>query len=406
MKMRLKDTLVVFIATVVAVSAASCSLSKVQPDMNIGKTLLIYIAADNNLASNAERNIQDIMSGDVPYYFNDGTGDVLLVYADISGENPRLMRISKDAYGVVNQEILVEYDQHDSLSDSVMNAVLSYAVRLFPSSEHSLILWSHGTGWLPEGYYSNPYTAGTDGQVVPMITEEDPFAQYVKSFGQDRSSGTEMDIKDLAEVLPTHYRYIMFDACLMGGVEVAYELKDHCEYFVASAAEVLAAGFPYKSIVGDLIDGSFSSLKSVCDAYYDYYREDGATVSVVDTRSLEGLAASCREILRKGGKDSIAELDMTSLQGYFRGNRHWFYDLEDVMAHIAPDNSLLENFRSALDNTVVYKRATDAFVLGGYEQFSIETFSGLSTYVPNPENSVLDEYYRTLAWNKAVGMVE
>lgn len=402
----IKNTVVSFFSAVAAVSAVSCSLGGTQPDMDIGNTLLVYIAADNNLASNAERNIQDIMSGDVPYYFNDGTGDVLLVYADISGENPRLMRISKDAYGVVNQEILVEYDQHDSLSDSVMNAVLSYAVRLFPSSEHSLILWSHGTGWLPEGYYSNPYTAGADGQAVPMIMEEDPFAQYVKSFGQDRSSGTEMDIKDLAEALPTHYRYIMFDACLMGGVEVAYELRNSCDYFVASAAEVLAAGFPYKDIIGDLVDGSLSALKDVCDAYYDCYSDDGATVAVVDAQSLERLAASCKEILRKGGRERIPELDMDSIQGYFRGNRSWFYDLEDVMDRLAPDDTMRENFMNALNSTVVYKRATDAFVLGGYEQFSIETFSGLSTYVPNPENSVLEEYYRTLAWNQAVGMVE
>ena len=63
-------------------------------------------------------------------------------------------------------------------------------------------------------------------------------------------------------------------------------------------------------------------------------------------------------------------------------------------------------FRDALDEAVVYKDNTDEFVLGGYSQFSIKKFSGLSTYIPNPENPILDEYYRTLAWNKAVMMVE
>jgi hypothetical protein len=97
---------------------------------------------------------------------------------------------------------------------------------------------------------------------------------------------------------------------------------------------------------------------------------------------------------------------MDSLQVYFRNGRHWFYDLEDFMSRIAPDDVYFRTFQEALEGAVVYRRATDAFVLGGYEQFPIKTFSGLSTYVPNPENSVLDEYYRTLAWNKAVMMVE
>ena len=67
---------------------------------------------------------------------------------------------------------------------------------------------------------------------------------------------------------------------------------------------------------------------------------------------------------------------------------------------------LYEVFRDALDAAVVYKDNTEEFVLGGYSQFSINKFSGLSTYIPNPENPILDEYYRTLAWNKAVMMVE
>lgn len=389
------------LCVVAVILVSSCSIGN--DKMQIGSTLLIYIAADNNLAYNAELNIQEIMAGDVPVYFNEGAGDVLLVYADIRGENPRLMRISKDAYGAVSQEVLVEYEPQNSLSDSVMSSVLAYAAGLFPSQENSLVLWSHGTGWLPEGYYSNPTAVGADGQAVPVGMSEDPYAGYVKSFGAD--GGYEMDIKDLAEALPVHYRYILFDACLMGGVEVAYELRDKCDYLVVSAAEVLAAGFPYRQVIGDMVDGSVPALQRVCDKYYDYYSEDGATVALVDAGSLDHLAVTCREILRNGGVDSIPDLDMSSLQGYFRQNRHWFYDLGDFMSRISPHESFLEDFRDALDKTVIYKRATADFVLGGIVQFPIKTFSGLSTYVPNPENPVLDEYYRTLAWNQDVRMV-
>ena len=358
------------------VSLSSCNLVE-DKEMDIGNTVLIYIAADNNLASNARHNIEDLKAGDVPVWFNEGRGDVLLVYADIAGEVPRLMRISKDRYGAVATEVLMEYpDTVNSIAPEVMSEVLSYAASLFPSNRNGLVLWSHGTGWLPDDYYSRPYSSS--GTVMPMSLDKDPYAIYVKSFGEDYDATENMDIKDIAQALPVHYSYILFDACLMGGVEVAYELKDCCDYLVSSSAEILAAGFPYKEVSG-----------------YD------------------ALASSVRTVLESGGADSIPELDMDSLQGYFRRlwnghsyyEPHWFYDLGDFISHIAPDEASLDAFQAAIESAVVYRRSTENFVLGNRVQFPIKTFSGLSTYVPNPENSYLDDYYRTLAWNQAVRMV-
>ena len=76
------------------------------------------------------------------------------------------------------------------------------------------------------------------------------------------------------------------------------------------------------------------------------------------------------------------------------------------MQNLNPPADMLAGFSNALESAVVYRLATDNFIIGSTNYFPIKTFSGLSTYVPNPENSVLDEYYKTLAWNKAVMMVE
>ena len=114
--------------------SASCANFEFDRSMSVGKTVLIYMAADNNLAPYARQNLQAVMEGEVPDYFDEGDGNVLLVYADIDGDVPRLMRLSRDRYGVVNSEILVEYEEdQNSASDSVMNAVLTYAAGLFPS---------------------------------------------------------------------------------------------------------------------------------------------------------------------------------------------------------------------------------------------------------------------------------
>ena len=143
----------------VLMPAASCG--KMEYDgmsMDVDRTVLVYMAADNNLASFARKNIEDMKQGEVPSYFDGGSGNVLLVYADIAGEEPRLMRLSKDRFGTVTEETLRVYEEWNSCSDSVMRTVLSDVATLFPSDETGLVLWSHGTGWLPEGITATRYT--------------------------------------------------------------------------------------------------------------------------------------------------------------------------------------------------------------------------------------------------------
>ena len=407
MKTAIKSMKCKFLAAVTAAAVlpfVSCTEIG-EDEMRIDSTVLVYIAADNNLESYARQNIEDIVtSGAVPEYFDSGKGSVLLVYADIRNETPVLMRLSRDRYGEVLKETLVEYDEdQNSMSDSVMNEVLSYAASLFPSERNGLVLWSHGTGWLPDGFYSNPVYGSGVSQAL-MQVEEDPFAAFVKSFGSD--GGSEMDVRDLVRALPVHYSYILFDACFMGGIEVAYELRGCCDYFLGSAAEVLAEGMPYDRITGFLMDGRRPALEELCSAYYEKYMDRGATIALVDTRALDNLASVCRDVFDSAA-DIIPILNMNDMQGYFRGSKHWFYDLDDLISKLAGPEQY-ETFAGAMEEAVLFKQATDVFMVSsgfGSDSFAIKTFSGLSTYVPNPENSYLNEYYRTLAWNRAVRMV-
>ena len=73
----------------------------------------------------------------------------------------------------------------------------------------------------------------------------------VKSIGVQNISKSELieiDITDLAEAIPMNMDYIIFDACFMGGVEVAYELMEKCDKMVFSQTEILADGMDYKTM--------------------------------------------------------------------------------------------------------------------------------------------------------------
>ena len=211
-KMNVLKKIMAVLFPVAAAVALTVSCEQVQgPEMKIGKTVLIYMAADNDLASFARKNLEDIKDGYLPEFFNEGNGDVLLVYTDIRGETPKLIRLSAGRPGEVYEEVLVEYEEdQNSMSDSVMNAVLSYAAELFPSENAGLVLWSHGTGWLPKGYYTVRYDNAADSDAGKEVAREETVYFQVTDFGAINvgSSGLASDGgKSRSSASPTARRY-------------------------------------------------------------------------------------------------------------------------------------------------------------------------------------------------------
>ncbi|MCI2082442.1 MAG: clostripain-related cysteine peptidase [Bacteroidales bacterium] len=384
-------------------------------------TVLIYMAADNSLESYAIDNKTNLLNGYAPSANDDE--DVLLLYFDIQNTAPVLERITSNG-SATSEEILKTYpESQNSASDTTLNEVLTDAKLLFPASRNGLVLWSHGNGWLPTGYYYDPenftsfsmtsrsstlesspaYAVGRE--YFPPL-EEDPYRNFVKSFAEH--DGSEIDIPQLADALPQYYDYIIFDACLMGGVEIAYELKDKCSYIAFSPAEVLGDGLiSYGSAMQYLFDEDYSvdaALEKILQDGFDYYDSQtgtyqSSTVSLVRCSALDSLASSCKSIFsahRQELNDGISEI---SLQGYFRFNRHWFFDLEDFIKSLATTDELI-SFENALSNTVIYKESTPAFL-----SFTINTYCGLSSYVYEPSSTYLNAFYETLLWNDATGMV-
>lgn len=86
-----------------------------------GRTVLIYMAADNNLSSYSYPNISDMLAGAEGDNLNNGN---LLVYHDSSNEVPRLFRIKKGEGGVIEETLIRTYEDRNSVSVEVMKSVL------------------------------------------------------------------------------------------------------------------------------------------------------------------------------------------------------------------------------------------------------------------------------------------
>lgn len=342
------------------------------------KSLLVYMVANNNLSSFASNNISSMMQGYLP------TDDNLLVYVHSTVGNPLLLRLYKDERGATVQDTVYRFPPRNSADPKSLTSALKVCRTMYPADEYGLILWSHGSGWLPTGYYGK-----------------------TRSFGQDGTA--EMDIIELAKALPYKLNYLVFDACLMGGIEVAYELKDSVDYVISSPTEIMSNGFPYDKIMEHVFKSS-TNLESLAKEYFNHYNgmsgsSRSATVSVVKTSELEKVAQQAKDIFSQYGHNGNLGntlVDTTSIQKYYRGTKHWFYDFAGLMEQLAGENAA--PLKSALENAVLYKASTPNFL-----ELPIRPhkFSGLSTYIPSPKaDPELLEYYTKLRWNRDTGYIQ
>lgn len=395
------------------------------------KVMILYSAGFNSLSYNLAEDIEDLMEGYLPGEKDD---NAVIVVSHLAKENssyaiatrPQIIRVYKDKKSrPVRDTIKTLMDTELLTLPDVMEQALTFIRDSFKSEHYGLVLSSHGTGWLPSGYYSRsgnsssfwssrkqsasmPLPAGA----VPYVEEVLP-GPAVKTFGQEiqqptMSSSTlsyELDIKDMAASIPMHLDYILFDACLMGGVEVAYELKDVCDFMGFSQAEVLADGLDYYKLAHRLLSSSRPDPKGVCEDYFARYNSPSAsdpyaTVSLIDCTRLDGLAEVCRDLFA-AHRAEIKSLAPSSVQGYFRFNKHWFYDLEDILVKAGVSASEKARLDAALTACVLYNESTSRFI-----SFDIATHCGFSMYLPSHGSDYLDNYYKTLAWNRATGLVE
>lgn len=404
------------------------------PAANERRVVLMYQAGYNSLSDCLRDDLNDVIDGWLP---NGGKKDnVLLVYTHQPARDgqynvkttPYLLRLSAGADGNAKIDTLVTYPE-SSISSSAeqLNKVLTYVVDHFPAKSYGMIFESHSTGYLPAGFYgrSDSYVyqqkrAGAMGSrpskpgPVPYYEPyQDPSLPRVRSIGQDQqgTSGSyvsyEIDIRDFAEAIPVKLDFILFDACLMGGVEVAYELREKCERLGFSQAEVLAEGLDYTRIAPHLLGGSEADLESICNDYFIHYDSQGdpfsrsATISLIDCSRLEPLAQTCREIFFNH-RNGLASITPYKVQRYYRSGHHWFYDLESIVMNAGATDDEMAALQEAFEGCVLYKAHTPEFMC----EFEIKTFSGFSMYLPCNGTSELNKYYRTLQWNQATGLVE
>lgn len=336
----------------------------------VSRTLLVYFGMDNNFWPEAQEKIGAMTEG-----WSDYDGN-LLVYVDARGSNPRLIWIHQDDSGKNVAETIKTFESENSADPAVLNRVVDYVTKHYPAKSYGMLVLSHASGWLPERTLGNARSVIVDGT-------------------------HEMEMRDFAAALPVKFDFIIFDACFMGGVEVAYEFRDKADYLLLSPAEILVRpGFDYKSLPARLM-GVEPDLTGVAEDLYKRFANSEypyLTVSLLKTSELENLASFSAQLLR--GIDGESAVDLNDIQNYGFGSNTVFYDFGDYINHLTPDR--YTEFKQKLDNCLVYSKATSSYYSDATGVRPIKSYSGLTVYVEQAAYPFLNSEYKKLKWYQRI----
>jgi hypothetical protein len=348
-----------------------------------GRTVLVYMVT-SDLGSYLARNIEDMIRVATAKNLNGGK---LIVFYSKNQSSAELFEIREGSGGVVTRFHIRDYENRSGVSSATLSEVINEVIRMYPNKSYGLILSSHGTSWLPSDI--------SVGQ---------------RSFGEE--NGKKMEIYDLAAALPDHlFDFVIFDACSMASVECVYELRNKTNYIVASPSETMRYGFPHHLTLPYLFTKE-ADLENVIKNFYDFYQNEFGdsyqkypygNISITKTDELEALAAITREILTAAGDKAVFSPPYPDWQVLtnLRTASTKLYDFDDVIGRIATEEQYVR-FTACMEKAVTGKYTTAETYSSNTGVIPVTHFSGLSVYPYQAPLTLLNEWYRQLAWHKAV----
>jgi hypothetical protein len=338
-------------------------------------TVLVYMAADNGLAPWADLDLiemQEIGSND----------DItILVQVDKPNIGARRLLVENGAsYELQNLGII------DMCDWQVLSDFLGWGIINFPAQRYCVILWDHGSGWV---------------------------AAPNRSFGSDWSSGNVLGIYDFRKAISTTFNYtgkkidlFAFDACLMQQIEVAHEIRDYVEIFLAPQTVCPLQGLRYDEILKELqsnpsIDENDLSKKMIQSTVDNYSGIQPIVISSVDVGNLNILKQRFDDLYNcltinspnQSFLDLRQNVQTIPLSGYETNPDDEYVDFGDLIEGL--HNMLLNSETSQLLDTY-----NSTVIQADYWGEDFSDITGLTVWFPAEysEFKQLLNYYANLTW--------
>ena len=278
--------------------------------------LLVYLAGDNTLYSDAQVSLHEIVASTF--------GGNVETIVQVDGPSAQLSTRYRCAQGT--KEVIWEAPDGYTTDRSVRLTQFLKASVMAPTEPKRvcLVLWGHGAGLDHVYFYDNPSQPRAPGpasaatpraQAAPAAStaQASPIhftAHEVLNSGDANRYVSDVSLArildEIAGSIGRKIDLVGFDACMMAMAEVMYEMRNSTSVVVASDEEVPAGSWPYAAILGDLARCSgmdASTLSSVIvSRYLEAYSRQGQTervsLSAFDLNGCGSLAVEITNLVK------------------------------------------------------------------------------------------------------------
>lgn len=395
----MKKLVSLFVITIISLSViVSCKKPVDNTPTTVKRSVLIYMAANNSLNRYAKNNLLSLREN---YSESDYKNcNIIVYYHGVDNNiNPKLMKVSNTD----DFETIKEYENHNSADSKIMVSIINDFKTLFPAESYGCIFWSHGTGWLPKSF------TGRATKTSPFLYKQEqpedeelinhPFYQYIrkidypdtKAFGQNGSDW--MEIEDMEDGLrDNEFDFIIFDACYMGSIEVAYALRKKTKWMLASPTEILGDGLQYATLAKNIFsdDDYPTILKNIAVDFTNKYRGE-TTYAIYDLSKIDNFIANYKALMATI-PDKIGTATSSNIQRFDRFSDHVIFDMVHYISTISKGTHT-SRIQNMVDDLVVHKYAAARMLL-----IPITNYSGISTYIPFESYNAVTPSYKKLRW--------
>jgi hypothetical protein len=264
-------------------------------------TFMVYLDADNNLESAGIDDMNEMEEAGS----NEDVNIVALMdraegYDTTNGDwtDWRYYYVDKDPAGsngeIISTEVeypLLEAGAEPNMGDpQTLIDFVTWTMAAYPAEHYMLSLWDHGGGI--RGVCWDDSTPDHDNLDLHELKSAFSTIQ--------NETGENIDI-------------IGFDACLMAGASITYQIAPYCDIVVSSEATESNDGWPYELLLVDLVAAPMLSPETVARKLVEYYvesygvAEPWVTQSAFVTADLEQLWIDI---------DEVAQILMDNLPEY------------------------------------------------------------------------------------------
>ncbi|WP_198021000.1 clostripain-related cysteine peptidase [Mesorhizobium sp. LNJC391B00] len=350
---------------------------------------IVYLAADNNLESNADSDLEEMAKVG-------STSDVNIL---VQVKRPRLsahpgtMRYRLESgkpYGASSDII---NGNPDSADVRTLREFIDWSYDNYPAERTAIIVWSHGQGW----------RAAKSASIANNLS-----SKHYKSIIQDDAHGSTLyqsDIEGELKRLKGQGRVlnlIGFDACLMSMLEVWSGLSDLADVGVASEDLEPGFGWDYSAVLEELTNTPTMSAKELGVLIGKTYaafistsssaaiREEKYTITVIDLSKVADLTSHFDRWI-----GALKDSDYGPLLWVAAGIKPFAYKPEEFWPNGVDLGTLMQRFSKVATSRLaraaalsVVETARNAVLLNRNSVDQVGFPTGISIYFPSSEDVI------------------